>query len=483
MQKYSLNQIPSIPSTIYRGYDIRAIAETELTDNNVEAFIRAYATTLLQKRIFDCVVGHYCRLSSPRIKSLVTSTLAECGINVCDIGLTLSQIGYFAQYYFRSKGLVMITASHNPKEYNGFKLGAGFSDTLIGDEVQELRRIIEQNEYLKVESPGEITTHDIKEIYTEDLFKRVGKIKKFKVLIDSCGATTGAFLPDILRRAGCEVVEQNTTPDGNFLVGTPDPTESEAMHRLGEGVIANNCDLGFSYDCDGDRVGIVDEEGRIIWNDNLVSIFALDVLDFLPGSKIIYNVLCSKQVDEVIRSKGGKPIMWLTGHSFIKAKVKEERAVFGGELSGHFFFMDNFYGHDDGAMASLRLLAYLTRINKSLKEVFDELPSYYSSPEIKVGCPDDIKFGFVQNELKKEVEKLLINAEYITIDGIRADTKDEMIVIRASQNGPYLTIRFEARDKVRFNEIRKQIHNLIKKFDVIDLKSGTNLGFLDNEMK
>ena len=210
-----------------------------------------------------------------------------------------------------------------------------------------------------------------------------------------------------------------------------------------------------------------------------MSIFSKDVIENLPNSNIIYNVLCSKQVDEVIRQSGGRPIMWKTGHSFIKAKTKEEHAPFGGELSGHFFFLDNFYGHDDGAIASLRLLAYLTRKNRSLKQSIAELPHYISSPEIKVACPDDLKFALISDKISADIKKLYPNASYTDIDGIRMDEKEEMLVIRASQNGPYLTVKFEGKTNESYNHLKQQISQVLHAYKEIDFSKGTNTSALE----
>lgn len=351
----------TIPDHVFRGYDLRGLVDKELTPENVELLGKGYATWLLERRIYDCVVGYDCRLSSPSFRDAIVKGLTESGITVFDIGMTLSQITYFACYYFRTRGMVMITASHNPKEYNGFKFGTGFSETMLTEDIRQFRDLVKSGKFVSRSPKGTYIQKDIKQEYMDDLKRRVDTIGKFKVVVDACGATAGMYLPDILRSVGCEVVEQNTKPDGNFPVGTPDPTEREVQERLAKRVVAEKADLGFSYDCDGDRIGIVDEDGALIWNDTLISLFAKDILEFLPGAKIVYNTLCSKQVDDVIRAAGGKPVMWLTGHSFIKAKVRDEKAPFGGELSGHMYFVDNFYGHDDGAIASLRLLAYLTR--------------------------------------------------------------------------------------------------------------------------
>ncbi len=468
-----------VPNVVFRGYDLRGLVGSELNKETIALLAKGYATWLLQRRIYDCVIGYDCRLTSPEFKDVMVKEMTEAGITVYDIGLTLSQIVYFGCYFFRTRGMIMITASHNPKEYNGMKLGTGYSSTMETEEILAYRDLVNSGKFKTRTPKGQHIQKDIFLDYVEDLFRRIDTIKKFKVVIDSCAATTGLFLPKILQKAGCEVIEQNTNLDGNFPVGTPDPTEREVQERLAKRVIAEKADLGFSYDADGDRIGVVDNEGGLIWNDTLVSLFAKDILDFLPGSKIVYNTLCSKQVDEVIRTSGGIPIMWKTGHSFIKAKTKETGSVFGGELSGHFFFLDNFYGHDDGAIASLRLLAYLTRVDKSLKQAVAELPQYVSSPEIKVGCPDAIKFQLVSEKIGGEMKKLYPNATYVEIDGVRMDTKEEMLIVRASQNGPYLTVKFEGKTQDAYDQLKKQANDILHKYSEIDFKSGVNTKALD----
>lgn len=467
-----------LPDHIFRGYDLRGIVNEDLDEERVEVLGKAYATWLLERRIYDCVVGFDCRISSPSYSKALIKGLTESGISVFDIGITLSQICYFAQYYFRTRGMVMITASHNPKEYNGFKFGTGYSETMLTEDIQNFRKLAQSGNFKSRKPLGKHIQKDIKDDYVEDILRRVDKIKKFKIVVDACAATAGLFLPDIFRKVDCEVIEQNTIPDGNFPVGTPDPTEEEVLERLGKRVLSEKADLGFCYDADGDRLGIVNEDGKPIWNDTLVAIFAKDILDFLPGAKIIFNTLCSKQVSDVVEQSGGKAIIWKTGHSFIKAKVAEEQAPFGGELSGHIYFVDNFYGHDDGAIASLRLLAYLTRINKSLKQVISELPQYVSSPEIKLGCPDNIKFDLISEKIGNEIKKLYPNAEYVEIDGVRMDTEHEMLIIRASQNGPYITVKFEGKTKEQYEKIKNQTNGILQKFPEIDFKSGVNVNSL-----
>lgn len=472
------NQV-TVPDHIFRGYDLRGLSGSELNEETVSLLAKGYATYLLQRRIYDCIVGYDCRLTSPNFSKVFIKELLASGITVYDIGMTLSQICYFACYLFRTRGMVMITASHNPKEYNGFKFGVGYSETMITEEIMELKELIKKGKFLSLSKKGEHIKKDIFPEYKADLRRRVGKIGKFKVVVDSCSATTGIFLPVILREAGCEVIEQNTIPDGNFPVGTPDPTEKEVQERVAKRVVKEHADMGFSYDADGDRVGIVDEKGNLIWNDTLVSLFSCDILEYLPGSKIIYNTLCSKQVDEIIRLKGGVPLIWKTGHSFIKAKVREERAVFGGELSGHFFFVDNFYGHDDGAIATLRILAYLTRCQKTLSEAIDDLPKYISSPEIKVGCPDEIKFKIVAENITNKIKIKYPQANYLDIDGIRMDTAEEMLIIRASQNGPYLTVKFEGKTKEQYEALKNTVNKILHEISEIDFTKGVNTQALE----
>ena len=469
----------NIPDHIFRGYDLRGLAGSELSEQTMEFLGKGYATFLAKRRINEAVVGMDNRLTSKSYKKAFIKGLIDCGINVIDFGLGLSQIMYFAQYHYKSKGGAFITASHNPKEYNGMKLAVGFSQTMVTEEINEFRKITKSGKYVKSNKKGSYKQDDVFPAYKKDILKRVSIDKIFKVVVDGCNTPPGLFMPDILQEAGCQVIKQNCNLDGNFPSGTPDPTERKVQERLAKRVVKEKADLGLSYDADGDRMGIVDEKGNLIWNDTLVAIFAMDVLDYLPGSKIIFNTLCSKQTPEIIKKAGGIPVMWLTGHSFIKAKVAEERAPFGGELSGHFFFVDNFYGHDDGAIAALRILAYLARKNKTLSQVIASLPQYISSPEIKLGCPDNIKFKLIDNQITKDLKKLYPKAEYVDIDGIRFDTNTRMAIIRASQNGPYITIKYEAKDKKGYEELKQQLTTILHKYDHIDFSTGVNTDALD----
>lgn len=465
-------QIVSVKPVIFRGYDIRGLAGEELNEDVMYTLGRAYATYLSQRRISEAAVGQDNRLTSPAFAAAFIQGLNEGGINTYDLGLSLSQIVYYSAYEFKTKGSAMISASHNPKEFNGLKLGTGYSETMVTEDIQYFKSIVDSQKF--VEGHGTNQKVDVFPEYKKHLLKHFSLKKKWKIVIDACNTTSGMFYPDIFRAAGCEVIEQNTTLDGNFPLGVPDPTEVEVLERLGEGVKKAGADLGFAYDTDGDRMAVVDENGRTLWMDTIVAIFAKDVLDFIPGASIVYNTLCSRQVTDAIEQAGGKPVMWTTGHSFIKAKVKETGAPFGGELSGHIYFTDNFYGHDDGAYASLRLLSYLERKNQKLSEAVAELSVYVSSPEIKFGLADDIKFKFIDTVIKADFEKLWPSAKYTTIDGVRADLPDRMIITRASQNGPYITVKFEGKTQEVYDEIKAQLKTMLSSHPEIDWSKGVN---------
>lgn len=469
-----------INQEIFRGYDIRGIAGKDLSPEIMKGLGRGYATFLHRRQIKGCVVGMDIRESSPAYKQAFSEGLMEMGIDVTDIGLTLTQIMYFSQYRYLSKGGAIITASHNPKEYNGLKMAVGFSDTMVGEDMAELKKIVTEDAFTGWGKPGSKREMDVYPDYKKDLLDKVGLYDSgLKIVVDSSCGTTGKFLPDILRGAGCEIVEQNTNLDPSFPAGTPDPTEETVLKRLAGGVKAAGADMGLAYDADGDRMGVVDQDGRLVWNDLLVAIFAKDILHHMPESNIVFNVLCSKAVGDTIIQSGGKPVMWKVGHSFIKQKVREIRAPFGGELSGHFFFGDDFYGYDDGAFSTLRLLAYLKRSRQSLKQAIDSLPKYISSPEIKLGLPDNIKFQFVGQTLGPEVKQILPTATLNSIDGVRADTADEMVIIRASQNGPYITIKFEGRTKEQYDNLKIKIATALKKYPEIDWSQGVNIHAFD----
>lgn len=469
--------VKQINPNIFRGYDIRGVIDEDLNEDVYYTLGRAYATFLAARRIKEAAVGRDNRRNGEIYSKAIIQGLNDGGIDTIDIGLSLSQIVYFSSYEYKTKGGVMISASHNPGNYNGLKLSVGYSDTMISEEIIEMRELAKAGKFS--EGQGKNRQDDIFPSYLKNLLKLFSLKKNWKIVIDTCNATGGMFYPEIFRQAGCTVYEQNTNLDSNYPLGDPDPTESKVLERLAEGVKKHQADLGFAFDADGDRMSVVDDQGQILWMDVIVALFAQDVLETLPGSPIVYNTLCSRVVTESIIAASGKPLMWVTGHSFIKAKVKEARAPFGGELSGHIFFMDNFYGHDDGAYACLRLLSYLERKEQKLSQLVAKLPKYISSPEIKFGLADDIKFKFIEEVITREFKEHWPTADYIDIDGIRMDMDGQMAIIRASQNGPYATIKFEAKTKADYDTLKKTIKAILSKHKEIDFTKGVNIEALD----
>jgi phosphomannomutase/phosphoglucomutase len=453
---------------IFRGYDIRGIDGVDLDIKKVEAIAKAYGTFLNKRNIKKAVVGRDCRLTGEQYQRAVIKGLTETGIDVVDIGMVMTQMTYFAQYIVKAEGCVMITASHNPSKFNGFKLGKGYSKTTEMEDILEIRKIVEEDSYFIAEKKGNVAKKDISEDYYKDVLKRAPINKKFKVVFDFRHGTPGKYVPELFRRAGCQVITINEKPDGRFPKGTPDPTAKDFMEELGKIVLKEKADIGFAFDGDGDRLGTVDDKGRILWNDVLVAIYAKEILEKKPGSKIVFNDLCSQVVTKVIEQNNGIPIMWRTGHSFIKSKRAKENAAFGGELSGHFFFTDNAYGFDDGSYAAMKVLKYLAEKNLSLSDLYESFPKYISSPEIKIGCPDDKKVRII-DEISKIFKKDFPDGKVTDTniipgtDGTRLDLKDGMIIFRYSQNGPYITVKFEAQDQNTYDKRKVYVRNMLKR--------------------
>lgn len=448
---------------IFRGYDIRGIAGKDLSPEIAERIGKAYGTWLVNHDIKTAVVGSDCRITSDEYRAAAIKGITSTGVDVYDIGMVLVEMVYFGQYHFNTKGGMMITASHNPAEYNGFKLADGFSSTMGTEAIIDFRDMVNKGEFATGE--GKVTKADISEEYFDKILEKVKIEKKFKIAVDFNNGTSAKFFPRLAERVGAEIVPFNAEIDGNFPNGTPDPTEKKLAQRLAQETLEAGADIGMTFDADGDRIGVVDDKGTILWNDLLVAIFAADVLEANPGAKIVYNALCSRMVDETIRARGGEPILWRTGHSFVKAKLREEKALFGGELSGHFFFVDKFYGHDDGLYAALRLLEFLSRSGKKFSEVVADFPQYISSPEIKVECADDKKVALVE-KITAKAREMFPDDKITDIDGVRVDFSDGMFIIRYSQNGPYLSPKFEARTEERYEQLRKIVYDFLQEKEV-----------------
>lgn len=463
---------------MFRGYDLRGIVNRDLNPEIVEHIGRAFGTMLLNSRINRALVSYDCRATSEEYAQRLSLGIAWCGIDVVNIGLNMVGTFYWAQYHLQVKGGAFVTASHNPAEYNGFKFANGFSETLVSKGMEELKNRVIKEDYTPGDKPGTITFADIREEYFNDILTRLPITKKFKVVVDPSHATAGAIVPEILRRCGCEVIESNCNIDPSFPLGTPDPTETAVAKRLSQKVLETGADIGFSYDADGDRIGIVDEKGNIIWNDVLLALLARDVLYTHPGATIMYNTLCSKVVNDTIKEYGGTPFMWRTGHSFLKKKNQEIKAAFIGELSGHFFFSEDFYNHDDGIYTTFRLLNFMQRSGRALSTEISKLPKYISSPEIKIGCADDKKIALVaelSTDLKKDFSQAEIIDDERAGDGVRLEMPEAMLIVRYSQNGPYLTIKFEAKSEEEYNKLKSYINRMLKKSPEINWEYGVNL--------
>lgn len=471
---------------IFRGYDLRGVVGDDLSEALYEHLGRAYATFLIREKLDDTVIiARDARETGETYSKAISKGIIDSGLNVIDIGLTFVGTFYWSQYHLNHKGGVMVTASHNPKNYNGAKFSVDYSETMVSHQIQELRHLVESEEYEKINGKGSYKKIDIKDDYIKFLHEKINIDSHIRVLIDTSYSTGGAIVPHVMNSfENIELVEKHTKVDSSFPLGAPDPTETELAERLSREVIENKCDVGFCYDSDGDRIGIVDEKGGIIWNDILVAIFAVDILKRHPGSTIMFNSLCSRAVPETIERHGGKPFMWRTGHSFLKKKNQEVGAAFIGELSGHFFFSKDYYNHDDGIYASLRLISYLASSDKSLSQLVETLPNYHSSPEIKVGYPDDKKVEMVEDLAKRikieNPDATVIDDERMG-DGVRFETDSSMFVVRYSQNGPYLTVKIEANTEEEYERIRKYLARLISEYKDIDWSFGVSQHLLKHK--
>jgi phosphomannomutase/phosphoglucomutase len=450
---------------IFRGYDLRGLVDKDLNPELAYHLGRGHGSLLSSLGHTKAIVGYDCRETSPEYAQQAMRGLAETGLDVIDIGRQMVGTFYWSQYHFKVPGGIFVTASHNPPEFNGFKFANDYSETLVSEGMQEVRRRVEQENYVKATKIGKVEQLNPIEDYYKDLLDRLHVDKKLKVVIDPSHMTAGAIIPDLLRRAGCEVVEYNTNVDSSFPLGVADPTETHITKRLGKEVVESSADLGFTYDADGDRVGIADEKGQPIFNDVLLALFATDVLNDHPGSKIMFNLLCSNVVPETIKAHEGQPFMWRTGHSFLKKKNQEVKAAFIGELSGHFFFSEDFFNHDDGAYTTLRLVQAVARSGKSLSQMVADLPQYRSSPQINVYCDDDKKINLIEKlskQLRDDYPKAEVVDDERAGDGLRMTLPDAMVVVRYSQNGPYVVVKFESKTELGYEQLRKYLLKTLK---------------------
>ena len=441
---------------IFREYDIRGIVGKDFDMADVETLGQGYGTYLHQHGGGRAVIGRDCRLSSPDVRDALVKGLIRAGVHVTDVGTCPTPVFYFALHHLKADGGLMITASHNPPEYNGFKVSLG-PDTIFGEEIQNFRRLLEGGDFTT--GKGAVETYDIITPYSDYIVKNVSISRPIKVAVDAGNGTGGVVAGPILKRLGCDPVELFFEMDGTFPNHEPDPTVPANMKTLAETVLKHGLELGIGFDGDADRIGVVDEKGRIIYGDMLMVIFSREILKDNPGATIIGEVKSSHNMYDDIRNHGGNPIMWRTGHSLIKQKLKDEKGLLAGEMSGHIFFADRYFGYDDAIYAACRLLEIAARRTEPLSRYLADLPKTFNTPEIRVQCPEDKKFRLV-DMVKEELRR---DHEIIDVDGVRVVFPDGWGLLRASNTGPILVLRFEAESQKRLKEIRALVEGALEK--------------------
>lgn len=440
---------------IFRAYDIRGVADTDLTDPVVEDLGRALGTVALRRGHTTFAVARDCRISGPRIHTAMIRGLRSTGIAVHDLGMVPTPLLYFAVWHEKLGGGVQITGSHNPPEYNGFKMMVGH-DTLHGDDVIALRDRMRAGDFAKGE--GALVPHPIEETYMQFVVDniRMGE-RRLRVLVDGGNGAGGPVAMELYKRLGIDVIGQFIEPDGTFPNHHPDPTTLETVEILRHGVAEHSADLAIGFDGDADRIGVVDGDGEVQWGDRLMILFSRAVLAEVPGATIVSEVKCSKTLYDDIAAHGGNGIMWKTGHSPIKAKMKQTGAALGGEMSGHIFFEHRYFGFDDAIYAGARLFELLSHSAQTMGEMLADIPVMYATPELRVDCADEVKFDVVA----RIVARLRGNYDVNDIDGARVTFADGWALIRASNTQPVLVMRTEATSEARRDELRVWIETLI----------------------
>ena len=442
---------------IFREYDIRGVAERDLTDEVVRLIGKAFGTYAQSFGKKNVVLARDCRLSSPRLHKALLDAMLSTGMDVVDIGICPTPVLYFSLFHLDRDGGIQITGSHNPPEQNGFKVCIGKS-TIFGQEIQRIGKLCEKGNFAGGE--GSLSARDIIPAYQEYIAGNIKLDRPLKVIVDAGNGTAGPVAPELMRRLGCEVEEMYCEMDGNFPNHHPDPTVPKYIEEIIGRVKSGEYACGIAYDGDGDRLGVIDDKGAIMWGDQLLILFAREVLERKPGSTIISEVKSSKALFDDIARHGGKPIMWKTGHSLIKEKMKETKAAVAGEMSGHIFFEDRYFGFDDAIYSSCRLLEILSRSDKPLSEMLSDVPKMYSTPEIRMECPEEIKFKAVE-ELSEYFKSN--GYDVVDIDGARVTFEDGWGLVRASNTQPVLVLRFEAASEKRRDEIRNLIEGRLDK--------------------
>jgi len=452
-------------SSIFREYDIRGLHPQDLTPDTVRRIAMAFGTVLKERGLKKISVGGDVRLHTNEIKAGFIAGVNATGIDVIDIGIITSPLCYFSAFHLDIDGFAMITASHNPKEYNGLKLGIG-KTTIFGTDIVDIKERAAKGVFAS--GAGKVESRDITEDYIKYLESKFKLSRKIKLVLDPANATGALFAKRVYERIGAEVIAINDTVDGRFPNHHPDPTIWENVVELSEKVKATGAAIGIGLDGDSDRIGVIDEKGALIPGDLLTLIYAKDILKTDKGAKIIYEVKSSMALEQEITKAGGQPIMWKVGHSLLKKKMSEEKAPLAGEVSGHIFFADRYFGYDDAIYAGCRILEILDKTGKATSALLEGVPKYYNTPEIRCECKDDEeKFRIA----RKAIEYYSKTAKVIDIDGVRILFPDGWGLVRASNTQPSLVTRFEGATQKRCDEIRESILAKLQEFGEIKIGS------------
>ncbi|HVU05719.1 MAG TPA: phosphomannomutase/phosphoglucomutase [Polyangiaceae bacterium] len=444
---------------IFREYDIRGVADRDLVPDIARGIGRAFGAMVSENgKAPRIAVGRDCRVSGPRLVGNLVEGLKKAGASVVDVGIGPTPQLYFAAHHLNADGGIMVTGSHNPGDENGFKMMRGKA-SFFGADIQALRKRIEAGDY-GPEKSGSLEERSVADEYVKALTEkiRIANPEKLRVVVDAGNGAAGPLGVRAFRSLGLSPTELFCDMDGTFPNHHPDPTVPKNLETLIQTVKKENAHIGIAFDGDGDRLGVVDRTGEILWGDRLLALFSRDVLKANPGAAVIGEVKCSQALFDDVAKHGGRPIMWKTGHSLIKTKMKEEHALIAGEMSGHFFFADRYLGYDDGIYAALRVLEIVAREGKSIGELLADLPKGFSTPEIRVDCPDAEKAKVVA----KVRDAFRGKYETTEIDGVRVRYPDgAWALVRASNTGPILVLRFEAPSEARLSQIRSEVESVL----------------------
>jgi phosphomannomutase/phosphoglucomutase len=448
---------------IFREYDIRGVVDKDLTDESVRLLGRGIGSFMLRSGAKKASIGGDVRLSTERFRKVLIESLLSTGVDVVDVGVCPTPVQYFSMRHLDADCGVMITGSHNPPDFNGFKLTLK-NAPVYGLDIQKIKELILKRDFET--GRGTASKEDVIDAYIDVIKKDIKIERPVKVVLDSGNGAGALVAHRLFKELGVETIDLFDEPDGNFPNHHPDPTVESNIHELIKTVQNNEYELGVGYDGDADRIGVVDEKGNIIWGDRLMIIFSKDILEKNPGESVIFEVKCSQALPEMIEQFGGKPVMWRTGHSNLKKKMKETGAPFAGEMSGHLFFADRYYGFDDAIYASARMVELVSKSKSKVSELLSDIPQYYSTPEIRAEVEtDEAKFKIAE----KAKQYFSENFDVVSVDGVRIQFGDGWGLVRASNTQPVLVLRFEAKTEKRLREIKNLVINKLQEFGSLSI--------------